>query len=601
MMSVSGKIWLHSYQLWAFSASLAKALSPDVTSAITEHVGKEKNVVFQPGPATIHRLGQWLRTRAALTFELTSRQPQRAQARYLKALLQRNRDSVYGRNHGFDALSSVQAYQARVPLVTAKDMAPWIKRSMAGERQLLTTEAPIFYGMTSGTSGELSYVPITPTYRAELMQTQHVSFWHLFRRFPGAFAGHLLYFVGYREWDRAADGLEIGQMSGFNYTEQRPLIRSLFAWPYELCTLRDQDLRGYLALHQALLKNLTLITGVFPLPIVLFLRRLEGDLEPLIKDLHDGTLCGLGPLPPDVQRWLGRLEPRADLAKRLERAAAAPVEEKVAHLWPDLKLVYCWTTATAGLYKQELQRRLGAQVQIRDAIYAATEAWCNVTLGDVETGGPLALDSVFFEFIPEDAYESGRHDTLLAHELQDGRRYYIVVSNSAGYYRYVVGDIVEVCGFYHATPRIRFVRKGGAKSSMVGELLDETQVNEAVGSVLSELRLEATWFALVADPTRAVPRYRLYFEAAPDHASMTDAELDSLAALVDQRLRQVSHFQYERLRKQDQLAPICPQRLPIGSFARWRARKMAEGVGEAQIKAVHLFSDATKLPPELHP
>ena len=50
---------------------------------------------------------------------------------------------------------------------------------------------------------------------------------------------------------------------------------------------------------------------------------------------------------PDFQRDFPK---NRGAAARLERAALAPEEEKVAEAWPGLRLVYCWTGATAGLY-----------------------------------------------------------------------------------------------------------------------------------------------------------------------------------------------------------------------------------------------------------
>src|SRR5262249_9159954 len=143
-----------------------------------------------------------------------------------------------------------------------------------------------------------------------------------------------------------------------------------------------------------------------------------------------------------------------------------------------------------------LKRRLGPDIAVRDGIYAATEAWCNVCIGDDEPGGPAAVTSVYLEFIPE----SGG-DPVPLHAVEDRKRYSIVVTNSARLYRYVLGDIVEICGYHHRPPRLRFVRKTGAASNLAGELLDESHVNGAVAAALRALGLEATWFALVADPT----------------------------------------------------------------------------------------------------
>src|SRR5262249_39684206 len=143
--------------------------------------------------------------------------------------------------------------------------------------------------------------------------------------------------------------------------------------------------------------------------------------------------------------------------------------------WPALRLVYCWTGATAGLFVPELQRRLGPRVAVRDAIYAATEGWCSIPMGEDEPGGALAITSHYFEFIPE-----GGGEPQPAWTLEDGKRYAIVVTNAAGLYRYALNDIVEVCAFHGRCPRIKFVRKTVAASNLIGEKLDESHVNLAV-------------------------------------------------------------------------------------------------------------------------
>src|SRR4051812_2427923 len=86
------------------------------------------------------------------------------------------------------------------------------------------------------------------------------------------------------------------------------------------------------------------------------------------------------------------------------------------------------------------------------------------------------------------------------------------MTTGAGLYRYLLGDVVEVCGFHDRTPRIRFVRKYGAASNLTGENLVEDHVNRAVGDALAALGVDATYFTVAprlgADP----PGYVLYFE-----------------------------------------------------------------------------------------
>ncbi len=546
--------------------------------------------LMAPGPRLLHTIGQLSRGGEAAAFDRAARAPVRAQEAQLQTYLRRNRDTEFGRKFGFCDIAGPGAFAARVPLQPPEDLQPWMRRLLQGERNLLTAEDPIFYGLTTGSSGHHKYLPITPAYRAEFQRTVKVAFWHLYRRFRAAFKSRFLYFVGPRRFEIAPDGLDVGSMSGYNFTEQPRLVRALYAWPAELFGVADLATRSYLALLLAIHGDISLITGVFPLPIIALLRDLEARAPELARDLARGTLDGATGLTPE-QRAFFRREPRPDLAKRLEQAARAPVEEKARLTWPDLGLVYCWCTATAGSYVPELQRRLGPAVAVRDAIYAATEAWCNIPLGDADTGGPLAITSAYYEFIPEEGGEPVPQEGLV-----DGRRYLIVVTTGAGLYRYVIGDIVEVCGRYLETPRIRFVRKSGAASNLAGEQLDESHVNQAVGEALADLGKELTWFALVGDTAGEQPGYDLLVEPAPG-SEFSEAALAALQADVENRLGRLA-YNYALHRGGGRLRGIRAARVAPGSYAGWRQRKVSGGTSEAQLKSVHLFGDRAGLPDE---
>ena len=551
-----------------------------------------------PPPWILHRLGQLQRGKAARSFARSAADPAKAQRDYLLALLEANQDTEYGRKYGFKDIRGPEDFAARVPLVSYDDLKPWVDRLMAGERGLLTREAPMFYGLSTGTTGGIKHIPVTPAYRAEFQRTVQIAFWHVCRRFPAAFTGRFLYSVSPRRRLVAPDGLDIGSMSGFNFTEQPPLVRKLYAWPYELLEVADLETRAYLALFLAVVGDISLITGVFPLPIVNMLRSLEPLAEVLAADLANGRLDGAKVLTPEQRAFFSRYAtPRPDLAARVRQVPATPEQERAALVFPGLRLVYCWTTSTAGLYVPELKRRLGPGVAVRDAIFAATEAWCNVPMGDEAPGGPVAVDCAYLEFIEEQAYQAGSRETLPVTALEQGRRYFVVTTNATGFYRYLLGDVVEVRGSYQRTPSIHFVRKIGAWCNLAGENLDEAHVNEAVGGALQAAGLDASWFALVGDG--GLPGYTLHLEPAPA-ASLTEAALAALAADVDERLRRGVYF-YDDVRKKALLRPVAIARVPQGRWAAWRDRRVAEGAGEAQLKTQHLVGDPQALPAEFRP
>jgi hypothetical protein len=209
-------------------------------------------------------------------------------------------------------------------------------------------------------------------------------------------------------------------------------------------------------------------------------------------------------------------------------------------------------------------------------------------MGGATPGGALAITSHFLEFLPVEAYEQGDESTLLAEQLEVGKDYYIVITSSAGMYRYVLGDIVEVTGRYRNTPMIRFVRKGGSASNICGELLDETHVTSAVSDALEAFGMRASWFAAAPDREGETPRYRLYLEA------QVESLPEGFAERVDKALSEACWTYADRVGTQ--LAPVEVALVPPGSYQAWRQAQVEQGAAESQLKITHLVDELSKLP-----
>ena len=548
-------------------------------------------MALQVPPRLLHTLGQLSRRSNAKAFAKAARDPMAAQRERLAAALAQGRGTAYGKAHGFDSVTGPADYAAKVPLMTSAELAPWVDRQLGGEGAVLTQEDPVYFVRTSGSTGTPKHVPITDAYREEFQKTVHVALSHLYRRFPRAFRGRALYFVGSRRVDEAPSGAGIGTMSGYNFTEMPPLVRAVYAWPYELFEVADLRTRSFLALWLACLRDVSLVAGIFPAPVVYLLRDLEARAPELADALESGQLPAELELDPEQRAFFSAmLPPRPDVAARLRAAIGGPVAGLATAAMPKLRLVYCWKNATAGVYIPELQRRLGPDVVIRDAIYSACEAWCSIPMGEEEPGGPLAVTSHYFELVPEARAESVEdpkdltpEDFLTLDQVEDGERYYIVPTTSGGLYRYWLGDVVEVAGFHHRIPRIRFVRKGGAAANLAGEKLTEAHVNEAAAQAFAAHGVDPTYFVVAPldAPDGGVPGYALHLEG--------EADVAAVAAAMDQAIRERS-FDYDRLRGADQLAALAPRPLIAGTYDAIRGAKVAAGAAEAQLKIAHLQS-----------
>ena len=83
-------------------------------------------------------------------------------------------------------------------------------------------------------------------------------------------------------------------------------------------------------------------------------------------------------------------------------------------------------------------------------------------------------DTVFYEFIPVNEYDKPSPKTYCIHELKINECYEIMITNYAGLYRYRLGDVIKVLGFYHKEV-YNYVGKETIILTIIGILLGLTK------------------------------------------------------------------------------------------------------------------------------
>lgn len=105
----------------------------------------------------IRSYGTW----AWFHFDRCARNPRRAQETLLMNILQKNRSTSFGNAHGFGAIGSVTEYRWQVPISDYENIRPYVDQMFSGRKSVLTTDDPVRFNLTSGTTGQPKYVPIT--------------------------------------------------------------------------------------------------------------------------------------------------------------------------------------------------------------------------------------------------------------------------------------------------------------------------------------------------------------------------------------------------------------------------------------------------------
>ncbi len=514
-------------------------------------------------------------------FKTDLQNPLAAQERRLHEILAANANCVFGQEHGFGAINGFDDFRSAIPIRAYEDFIPWIERMKRGEPNQLVSQPVDMFATTSGTSSVPKFCPVTQRFTIEHHSQHLLWMFHLAQDHPRIMHGAFLSLISPAESGRTTGDIPYGSSSGRQYQNQALPIRRRHAVPYEVFQLNDYDARYHALLVFALGKEISIATSVNPSTLVLLANLMAEQAEPLLADLARGKLEHAPGLSPDTRRLLeAKLQPAPKRAAFLRETIKVNNKLLPRFAWPHLAVIVTWQGGSAPFYLAQLDELWG-RVPRRCLGLRASEGTFSIPLADNTANGVLAAGGHVMEFLPEDCPVTPGVRTLLAHELERGRRYRIIITTSGGFYRYDLADIVEVTGFNNQTPEITFLHKTGNVLSITGEKVTEDQVVKVMRDI------ESTGAALrgftVTLEMVQPPRYVLAVE--PGDVSME--VLREMPAGFDRGLRAVNE-EYATKRESGRLAMPRLLLLASGAYRDFRKHLAQAGRPDGQIKPPHL-------------
>jgi len=530
---------------------------------------------------------------AARRFEAATRDPLGTQERKLLEILQRNKDTEYGREYGFAAIRNLADYRARVPVVDYDAIKDRVKRVTRGEKNVLTAEDPVMFAQTSGTTGEAKYIPVTPSCRGRDHSDQMRTWtYHASTMHPRMFRGRVLSMVSPAVEGHTECGLPYGSASGYIYKNMPRAVRGSYALPYEVFLVEDYDAKYYAQMRLALTCDVTFLATANPSTVLKMSEYADEHSDELLKDIADGTLKDDLVIEPKLRRVIaGGLKPNPQQVRRLEKARRLRSGKLLpADYWPNLALIGCWKGGTVGAYIKKLPNWFDpdgrGMTPVRDLGFLSSEARGSIPLSDRGSAGVLTVNANVFEFVPVDSLEDNPHepqnwDFVGVDALKVGQEYYVFFSTTGGLYRYDINDVIEVVGRYNATPTIVFKRKGRGMTSITGEKLSVNQIIAAFEKVSSEMNVTIDHFKAEAD----IDHFRYVFKV--EAPALAEAQRRTLLEQLDRRLASLN-IEYKAKRKSMRLRDPVLHVMKAGWYERQKRALAASGKRLFQAKTVLL-------------
>ncbi|WP_420078599.1 GH3 family domain-containing protein [Streptomyces sp. JL4002] len=487
--------------------------------------------------------------------------PGTAQRRVLADVIDMSAGSVHWRERGYDVVASDHdRFRSVLPVMRYEDFVPEIERETRTKGGILTCSPVMRWLKTSGTTGTPKRVPYTLhwllTYRIPAMKAM----WGTYLEHHPELLGH-----PYATLDTQTvreDVLDF--VHGIEHqavSNRHPQINSRdwnppwFESPWfgpDVPT--GHEGRMYHRLRHLVGKDLHHISAINPSTLISLRDLVEVHGPALVRDLREGTLEG---------RPYGDPDERA--ASHLEQVLRTP-DFTFKDLWPSLTLYTCWLSASAGLYAAKLDAVFPGVAKL-PFMSCGTEGVTTIPVDDSLHSQPLAVGQAFFEFVPAEVplgelVESGGPiDTLLVHEVEQGRDYHLIMTQGNGLYRLWTGDVYHVDRIADGTPWVHFVHRDGVFHSFTGEKITEAQVTEAItrGLAASGLR---TGLYMCGPRWGELPGYVVVAEVPEPSPELGRA----LSTAVDEALHEIN-IEYASKRDSGRLGPIEVHAVPADAIA----------------------------------
>lgn len=531
-----------------------------------------------------------LGNRALERLRLTCENADKVQREMLFELLEKNKDTEYGRKHGFSDIKSIADFQSKIPLSDYDDYADDISRIISGGENILTAENPVYFCISSGTTGDEKFIPVT----GSDVKMQHLYDYGL------VFGAVREYYADMEETEIFGKIFQVGEFAKTYMPDGRMNgIRSgcVYLWldrsggfdasdycvPKEILfpdTLEDQL---YIKVRFALAeRDLTAVHGVFINRVAGVMDYILQNWDMLLNDIEHGTISA--DIHEERKNFLAeKLPPDPVRAKELR---AVPRENLqlgiVGKIWNKMKYILAIGGASFPHFTEKMLEYADG-IPICHYAFAASECVFGVAEQmNVPDRYILFPEAVFFEFIPVKEPDK----ILLMSELQIGKKYEIVFTNRSGLYRYRLGDVVEAVGRCEKAPVVKYCYRINQVMNIAGEKTNCEQLSAAIKRFSEITCTDVAGYCVCEDNSELIPKYLFYIEC------IENVKIENAEKILEDCMCE-ANFDYRSCVNMNEIAPLKLLFLRQGSFGEYERRLADAGKPMGQNKLLR-FLDTTE-------
>ncbi|EOA37775.1 hypothetical protein CARUB_v10012638mg [Capsella rubella] len=425
--------------------------------------------------------------------------------------------------------SDKELSKKNVPVVTYEDVKPYIERVANGEPSDVISGGPItkFLRSTGTSGGKQKIFPVNDKYTEKLGYVIALQSHALSKHFDsGGEQGKAMEFHCTKRPSESPSGLPITAVfSSFfmsDYFKNRPSkCSSQYTSPDQVILCPDYKQSMYCHFLCGLVQRDKVVSvgATFAFVLVRAIDFLKNYWKELCSNIRSGN----------VSEWITDLDCRTAVSNILGGAntiLADLIEQEcnnkswegiITRLWTKARYIECIITGQMSQYIPILDF-YSNKLPLVSTTYGSSESTFGMNVDPLckpqDVSYTFAPNISYFEFLPVD-HEGDMASIVDLVDVKLGCYYEPVVTNYFGLHRYLIGDILQVTGFYNSTPQFRFVHRKNVVLSVRSETTTEEELLKASANatvVLESSNLMLVGFTCYADISTFPGHYVFYWE-----------------------------------------------------------------------------------------
>ncbi|TDN83463.1 GH3 auxin-responsive promoter [Salegentibacter sp. 24] len=439
--------------------------------------------------------------------------PEATQKKVFQELIEKAKDTKFGRDHGFKNIRSHTQFVERVPVRDYEELRFYVDKMVAGETDVLWPGKPLYYAKTSGTTSGAKYIPLTKdSMPSHINAARNAILCYIAETGNARFVdGKMIFLQGSPEMEEM-NGVKMGRLSGIvaHYVPSYLQKNRMPSW--ETNCIEDWETKVDAIVQETRNENMSVISGI----------------------------------PSWVQMYFERLQQKSGM--------------KIGELFPNFDL-FIYGGVNYEPYRKKFENLIGRKVDSIE-LYPASEGFFAFQDKQTEKGMLLQLDSgMFYEFIKADEFGEENSKRLTIGQVETGVNYVMLVSSNAGLWAYNIGDTIQ----FTSTKPYRVIVSGRIKHfiSAFGEHVIAKEVEEAIQQATSATNARISEFTVAPQITTVnaeLPYHEWFieFEKEPD-------DLKKFGALLDKSLREQNSYYFDLIEGKI-LQPLKISKVPVNGF-----------------------------------